>query len=107
MATGFVTDCRLEGSDRLVTFFTGAVLRERLISVDDARRRLAWTIVDGPYAHHTGAVELFEEADGGTGFVWTSDVLPDELAAVTAGMMDQGLAAIHATFAATSELAAA
>jgi hypothetical protein len=107
MATGFVTDCRLEGTDRLVTFFTGTVLRERLITIDDTRRRLVWSIVDGPYQHHNGSVELFEHAGGGTRFEWTSDLLPDALEAVTAGMMDQGLAAIHAALTPESEAAAA
>jgi hypothetical protein len=39
--------------------------------------------------------------------VWTSDVLPEALQAVTDGMMDQGLAAIHATLSPDSEPAAA
>ena len=106
-AAGFVTDCRLEGTDRLVTSFTGRLLRERLITLDDAGRRLVWSIVDGPYLHHNGTLELFEEAGGTTRFVWTSDLLPDALAAVTAGMMDQGLAAIHTTLTPDNEPAAA
>ena len=107
MAAGFVTDCHLDGTDRVVTFFTRSVLRERLITTDDARRRLVWSIVDGPYVHHNGAVELFEQGSGGTRFVWTSDLLPNALEAVTAGMMDQGLDTIQASFSQDSEPAAA
>ena len=107
MATGFVTNCRLEGTDRLVTFFTGTVLRERLITIDDTRRRLVWSIVDGPYQHHNGSVELFEDVGGGTRFEWTSDLLPDALEDRTADMMDQGLAAIHAALSPDSAPAAA
>jgi hypothetical protein len=107
MATGFVTDCRPEGTDRLVTFFTGTVLRERLITIDDTRRRLVWSIVEGPYQHHNGSVELFENAGGGTRFEWTADLLPDALEALTASLMDQGLAAIHAALSPDSEPAAA
>ena len=94
MASGFVTDTTLAGRDRLVTFFNGQTLRERLIDRDDERRRLAWSIVDGPYAHHNGVAQIFDGADGGTVFVWTSDLLPDEAAPRTAEMMDAGLAAI-------------
>lgn len=97
LAAGFVTDTRLDGDDRVVTFFTGAVLRERLISVDDDARRLVWSIVDGPYTHHNGSAQIFCDCDRRTWFVWVADVLPDELADRTAEMMEFGLSAIKAT----------
>jgi uncharacterized protein YndB with AHSA1/START domain len=55
LVPGFVTDCRMDGGDRIVTFATGAVMREVLIDLDDDERRLVWSIVDGPYRHHNGA----------------------------------------------------
>jgi uncharacterized protein YndB with AHSA1/START domain len=94
LAPGFAVDTKLEGDDRLVTFFTGTTLRERLISRDDDARRLAWTIVDGPYEHHNGAAQVLEE-DGATRFVWTSDLLPDAAAEATRAMMQQGAEAIR------------
>ena len=97
LAPGFVTDCRLEGADRIVTFFTGTVLRERLVSCDDESRRLVWAIVDGPYAHHNGAVEVSAREDGRTHYAWTTDVLPDELGEPTAQQMKRGMAAMEAT----------
>lgn len=97
MASGFVTETKLDGGDRIVTFFTGQTLRERLIDRDDERRRLAWSIVDGPYAHHNGVAQIFDDNEGGTVFAWTSDILPDETAPRTAEMMDAGLAAIKRT----------
>ena len=54
LAPGFVTDCRLDGEDRIVTFAGGLVVREVLVALDDERRRLVWTVVDGPYSHHNG-----------------------------------------------------
>ena len=39
---GFATDARLDGEDRIVTFFNGSVLRERLVDLDDEARRLVW-----------------------------------------------------------------
>jgi uncharacterized protein YndB with AHSA1/START domain len=94
LAPGFAVDTKLDGSDRLVTFFTGTTLRERLISCDDEARRLAWTIVDGPYEHHNGAAEVID-AGGATRFVWTSDLLPDTAADPTRAMMQQGAEAIR------------
>jgi hypothetical protein len=90
LVPGFVTNTRLEGDDRLVTFFNGSTVRERLVTRDDAARRLAWSIVDGPYTHHNGAMEVVAEA-GGCRLVWTTDLLPDEAAERTAMMMERGL----------------
>ncbi len=99
LAPGFVTDTRLDGGDRIVTFFTGTVLREVLIDRDDDARRLAWSIVDPPYTHHNGVAQVFAEPepDGATRFVWVTDLLPDAIAGQTAEMMDRGLAVIKQT----------
>jgi uncharacterized protein YndB with AHSA1/START domain len=78
LVPGFVTDCRMDGEDRIVTFASGAVMREVLIDSDDEAKRLVWSIVDGPYKHHNGAVQVFAEGENGSLFVWTSDLLADE-----------------------------
>jgi hypothetical protein len=96
LVPGFATDARLDGSDRLVTFFTGNVLRERLVALDEELRRVVWSIVDGPYSHHNGSLEVLEE-DGGCRLVWTADLLPDEAAERTAAMMDRGCDVIRKT----------
>jgi hypothetical protein len=90
LVPGFVVDTRLDGEDRIVTFFNGAVAREVLVARDDDARRLAWSIVDGPYSHHNGVAQVFAE-DGGTRFVWSADLLPDAAAATTAEMMERGI----------------
>jgi hypothetical protein len=95
LAPGFVVATELDGDDRLVTFFNGAVVRERLIDLDDERRRLVWSIVDGRYSHHNGAAEVRATADGDTRFVWVADLLPDEAASATAEMMERGGDAIE------------
>jgi uncharacterized membrane protein len=97
VASGFATATRLEGEDRVVTFFNGMVYRERFISSDDERRRLAWTIVDGPWTHHNGSIELFPASDGRTRFVWTTDVLPHESADATTEMVDRACQQIKTT----------
>ena len=97
LAIGFVTDCRRDGMARIVTFASGAVLREEILACDDELRRLAWSIVDGPYSHHNGAAEVIAEDDGRARFVWTADLRPDALAGPTAQAMENGLAAIKGT----------
>jgi hypothetical protein len=97
LATGFATDTQLDGRDRVVTFFNGSVVRERLIDLDDDARRLAWSIVDGPYTHHNGVAQVAPGANGGTLFTWTTDLLPDEAAPRTSEMMELGIQAIKRT----------
>lgn len=72
LVPGFATAAHLDGIDRVVTFFNGTVLRERLVTLDEERRRLVWSIVDGAYSHHNGAVEVFAEDDGSCRLVWTA-----------------------------------
>jgi carbon monoxide dehydrogenase subunit G len=96
LAPGFVTDTWLDGGDRIVTFASGLVVREVLVDRDDRRRRLVWTVVDGPYSHHNGAAQVHAEGPG-TRFVWTADLLPDECAAATGEAMEEGLRTIKRT----------
>jgi hypothetical protein len=102
LAVGFVTDTRLDGRDRVVTFFNGSVVRELLVDLNDDARRLAWSIVDGPYTHHNGVAEVRATDGGGTLLAWTTDLLPDEAGPRTAAMMEQGLDAIKRTLEAAA-----
>lgn len=102
LVPGFVVDTRLDGDDRIVTFGNGLVVRERLIALDDDTRRLVWSVVDGPYTHHNGAAQVFAEDDGKTRFVWTADLLPDELAESTGAAMTLGTETVRKTFEASS-----
>lgn len=64
-----------------------------LVDLDDERRRLVWSVVDGPYTHHNG-VALVHPEGRHTRFVWAADLLPDARAAATARAMEEGLKAI-------------
>ena len=97
LVPGFVVDTRLEDNARIVTFGNGMVVRELIISVDDQRRRLAWTAVGGRTTHYNAILQLFADRSG-TRVVWTIDLLPDEMAAPIAAMQENGLAAMKATF---------
>jgi uncharacterized protein YndB with AHSA1/START domain len=97
LVPGFVVDARLDGGDRIVTFFTGMTVRELLVDLDEGERRLVWSVREGPYTHHNGAAQVFADGDGRTRFVWTADLLPNELAERTAQMMDRGMAVIKET----------
>jgi hypothetical protein len=101
LVPGFVTDTQLDGADRIVTFANGAVMREVLLDSDDDARRLAWTIVDGPYTHHTGCAQVFAAGAKRARFVWTAYVLPEETTAPTSAAMAQGVEIAKQTLEAT------
>lgn len=104
LVPGFVVDTKLDGDDRVVTFFNGAVARERLVDLDEDERRLVWSIVDGPYTHHNGAAKVHANDDGTTRFTWDADLLPDELAQVSGEMMERGADTIKQTLEASAPL---
>jgi polyketide cyclase/dehydrase/lipid transport protein len=97
LVPGFVTDCRMDGEDRIVTFANGATYREVLIDSDDDARRLAWSIVDEPYEHHNGVAQVFTEGDGCL-FVWTTDLIADdEVVMLTDQSMETGVGVVKKT----------
>ncbi len=97
LVPGFVVDARLDGEDRIVTFFNGFEAREVLVDLDDEARRLVWSLVDGPYTHHNGAAQVFDEGEDRSRFVWTADLLPDAAAAQTGEMMARGVGVVKET----------
>jgi hypothetical protein len=97
LVPGFVTDCRLDGEDRIVTFANGLTVRELLVDSDEDARRLAWSVREGPYSHHNGVAQVLDGENGGSRFVWTADLLPEEAAAPTAEAMGQGVAVVKET----------
>src|SRR5262245_10401039 len=61
LVPGFVTDCKLEGNARIVTFGNGVVAREVIIDVDDAARRIAWSATGERLSHHNASSQVFAE----------------------------------------------
>jgi len=99
LVPGFVTDTKVDGRARIVTFASGAIARELIVNVDDEARRLAYSIVESPLGmeHHHATVEVFTE-DAGCRFVWTADLLPDDRAEAVGMLTDQGIAAVGRAF---------
>ena len=96
LAAGFVVDTVMEDNARVVTFANGMVVREEIVAVDDAARRVVWAIIGQQFHHYNGAAQVFDHAEG-TRFVWTTDLLPDDLAPNVDAMMAAGVAAIKNT----------
>lgn len=100
LVRGFVTDTRLEGQDRIVTFGNGMVARERIFGIDEAARRVTYGAVDGVgMSFHRATAEVTPDPAGGTRFVWTAEVAPPEIAERISPMMDAGAQAMQRTLA--------
>lgn len=95
MAPGVLADCHMEGEERVITFVNGLVLHERLLDVDEAERRLAYTARGGAATYHHASFRVAPDGEG-TLLSWRVDLLPHEIAPQVAGLMDQVMAAIKA-----------
>ncbi len=102
LAQQFVLDTRLDGDTRLVTFANGAVVRERIVDVDDRAHRLAYSVVEWRATHHNASIQVFPDGDGRSRVIWIADLLPDSLADLVDGLMDQGCAAMKRTLEASA-----
>jgi hypothetical protein len=100
LVPGFVIDTKLEDGARMVTFGNGSVVRELIVDVDDDASRIAWAVVGTRMTHHNASLQVFAE-NGRTRGVWIADLLPHELAAQVAGMIEQGLSVMKHTMEGT------
>ena len=96
LVPGLVADTELEEGARVVTFANGLVIRERFVTIDDEKRRFAYSATGGNATHHNSSVQVF--ADGaGSRLVWITDLLPDSVAPLVNGLVDQGSKIIKET----------
>jgi len=99
LVPGFVTDTKLDGNARIVTFANGVVAREVLVTSDAGRRRLVYAIAPNErIAHYSAAAQVAADGDGRTKFAWTVDLLPDALAPYVSSQMDLGVEAMKRRF---------
>src|SRR5215204_1930940 len=62
LVPGFVADTRLEPGARIVTFGNGMVVRERIVTIDDDERRVAWSATGGSLTHHNASAQAVADA---------------------------------------------
>lgn len=93
LAPDFVTDVKMDGDARIVTFANGATARETLVSSDDQQRRLVYAIMDQRFKHYSASVQVLAEGKGSR-VVWLIDLLPNDLAPLVTQMSGAGAAAM-------------
>ena len=96
LVPGFVTDCRLEGEVRIVTFANGLVVREPIVSIDETLHRVAWAAVGEQFEHYNASVQVFDEGTA-CRITWISDFLPHTLAESVGAMTKQAMATMKQT----------
>ena len=98
LVPGFVTATEMlpdaATPTRRVTFASGAVLDEKIVAIEEDRRRLVWSVQG--VEHHNGAIEIIETGDGAR-VIWTADVLPAELVERFSPAMAEGLRVMKRT----------
>jgi carbon monoxide dehydrogenase subunit G len=97
LVPGFVKDTVLEGNSRVVIFSNGMSVREDIVSVDATQRRVAWAVVGQQFRHYNGAAWVESDPKGGSRFIWTVDLLPNEMASQVEQMMTTGIAVVRET----------
>ena len=94
---GVLVDGRLDGDVRTVTFANGQAVRERIIDVDDERRRVVHSAIEGtPMTHHNASMQIFPQGEGGSRFVWIADFLPDSFGETMLPLVRGGAEALKA-----------
>jgi len=104
LARDFVTDTKLDGDTRQVTFASGVVVRELLIDIDDDERRLAYAIIESrlDLRHHSASMQVLSDGGDSCRLVWITDLLPDETAGTFAPVMHAGAEAMRKTLELTT-----
>ena len=92
---GVLKDSRMESEDlRIATFANGMVVKERIVSVEPQRMRIAYS-VEGQFAHHSASMQVVARGDNECDFIWVTDVLPHAAAASITPLMEQGAKALQ------------
>ena len=99
--------CELNGDTRTVRFTNGMVLRERILDVDEDRRRVAYTAIDAPgMTYHHASMQVVGTREGHSLFAWVSDFLPHEVGQQIAPLVEQGMKALKSNLEAASVVSA-
>ena len=89
---GILTHSRLQsGNQRLVTFSNALVVTERILDIDDANRRVAFSALPSALVHHSASMQVSDAGGGAVRFVWITDFLPDEAGSFVEPLVDEGI----------------
>ena len=84
----------MEGDIRTVTFANGLVARERVITVDEQRRRVVYSVLGNNFEHHSASMTIQPVDEVSCRFIWVSDFLPDARIQAVQPLVEQGSRAL-------------
>ena len=91
-----LTACVLDGDIRTVTFANGMVARERIVDIDQQRRRFCYAVLGDMFEHHSASMQILPVDERSCRFIWISDFLPDDRAEMVGPLVEQGSRALVA-----------
>ena len=92
LVPGFVIATRLEVPHaRVVTFANGMEVREPIVALDDAARRLVWSAEGAGTTHYNASVQVLDGVGCASRVVWVADFLPHNKRGQIEAMMEQGM----------------
>ena len=85
----------LNGDTRTVRFANGMIVHERILDIDDKRRRVAYTVLDGPgMTYHHASMQLVDAGPNRCRFVWITDYVPQEIRSNLLPLIEAGTQAL-------------
>lgn len=92
-----LVDGQQHGDTRTVRFANGMVLEERILDVNDEKRRVAYAALNGPgMTYHHASMQVLDVGPGRCLFVWITDFLPPDVAGNLTPLIEQGAKALKA-----------
>ncbi len=85
-----LVDGSIAGDVRTVTFANGMVVHERIIDVDEQRRRLCYGVIGEMFHHHSASMQIIPVDEASCRFIWISDFLPNEQMDMMLSLIKQG-----------------
>lgn len=90
-----LTDSRVHGDTRTVRFANGSVVHERVLDIDDERRRVSYAATDVPgMTYHHSSMQIADAGPGRCLFIWITDFLPAEVGPAITPLIEQGTRAV-------------
>ncbi len=98
---GFLSNSVLDGNARTCTLAEGGTLKEKIVTIDENRKRIVYSITESPLnmEFHVAIMEV-KPCDNGTEVSWTVDLLPDDASTHMTPMLDAACADMETTLAA-------
>lgn len=78
-------------------FANGMKAKELIVDVVETTQRVVWSAVGGRLTHHNASAQVLATDVGAYDVLWLADLLPHDLAAAIADMIEQELRAMKHT----------